>query len=167
MNEKKKLPLPILILIIFVCVGLVFAAVGLVKQVGAKKTNEERKNASVKAAKERVDAAKKRLAEIEKELAPLNESYEAKNQECDSMNMTAPGWFENHSKCQREATKINTQINELEMEKEELQNADYNAYYVPVKPMSYIIFYIIGGSVALLGAIAAFIIYLIKGKKTY
>lgn len=167
MENRKKIPLPILIIIISASIGILFAGFGLVKQGLAKKTNEERRAQAVERSKKRVEAAQKRLVEIEKELVPLNESYEAKRQECDSMDMMAQGWFENHSKCQREATKINTQINELVMEKEKLQNDDYTAYYASVKPMTYIIFYIIGGSVVVLGALGAFIIYLVKGKKTY
>ncbi len=48
------------------------------------------------------------------------------------------------------------------MEDTLIKSKDYTVYYDLVKPMSYIIFYIIGA--ALLGA---FIIYLVKGKKTY
>lgn len=68
---------------------------------------------------------------------------------------------------QREATNIKTQISELESEQFKLKNGDYTVYYQLVKPMSYQIFYIIGGSIAVLALLGSFIIYLVKGKKTY
>ena len=48
-----------------------------------------------------------------------------------------------------------------------IKSKDYTGYYQKVKPMTYQIFYIIGASVFVLGLIGAFIIYLVKGKKTY
>ena len=56
---------------------------------------------------------------------------------------------------------------ELESEIFKSNNKDYTVYYEEVKPMSYYIFYIIGGSVAGLAILGAFIIYLVKGKKSY
>ena len=58
-------------------------------------------------------------------------------------------------------------MNDLEMENTTIKNKDYTGYYQEVKPMSYYIFYIIGGSIAVLAALVAFIIYLVKGKKSY
>ncbi|MBR2711189.1 MAG: hypothetical protein IKE89_01835 [Bacilli bacterium] len=53
------------------------------------------------------------------------------------------------------------------MEDTLIKSKDYTVYYDLVKPMSYIIFYIIGAAVAVLALLGAFIIYLVKGKKTY
>lgn len=53
------------------------------------------------------------------------------------------------------------------MENAAIKNKDYTVYYDEVKPMSYQIFYIIGASIAGLALLGAFIIYLVKGKKTY
>ena len=54
------------------------------------------------------------------------------------------------------------------------ENMDYiteafrcRAFNYIVKPMSYQIYYIIGASIAGLAILGAFIIYLVKGKKTY
>ena len=58
-------------------------------------------------------------------------------------------------------------MNNLESEDTAIKSKDYTVYYDLVKPMSYIIFYIIGASVAGLALLGAFIIYLVKGKKTY
>ena len=58
-------------------------------------------------------------------------------------------------------------MNSLEMEDTVIKNKDYTVYYDKVKPMSYQIFYIIGASIAGLAILGAFIIYLVKGKKTY
>ena len=53
------------------------------------------------------------------------------------------------------------------MEDTTIRNKDYTVYYDLVKPMSYQIFYIIGTSIVALAALGAFIIYLVKGKKSY
>lgn len=53
------------------------------------------------------------------------------------------------------------------MENAAIKNKDYTVHYDEVKPMSYQIFYIIGASIAGLALLGAFIIYLVKGKKTY
>lgn len=167
MDEKKKLPLPLLILIIGTVIGIVVAGIGLIKQNAANKTNEERAQAAYKQSQEKVDAANKRLEEIKTEIDQLQDEYEAKKQECDSMNMRDSNWYADHTKCQREASSINSQITEIESEQWRLKNADYTVYYNLVKPMSYQIFYIIGGSIAGLAILGAFIIYLVKGKKSY
>lgn len=54
-----------------------------------------------------------------------------------------------------------------EWKMQRIKNKDYTVYYDEVKPMSYQIFYIIGASIAGLALLGAFIIYLVKGKKTY
>ena len=167
MEEKKKLPLPILIIIIGVCIGALFAGFGLIKQFSAKKTNEERYQEAYNESQARVDAAKKRLAEIEKELEPLEENKTAKDNECKSLDMTDVNWFVDYDSCQSEVRKIDSQISDLNSEQWDLEHADYTVYYNIVKPMSYQIFYIIGGSIAGLAILGAFIIYLVKGKKTY
>ena len=58
-------------------------------------------------------------------------------------------------------------MNNLESEDTAIKSKDYTGYYDLVKPMSYLIFYIIGASIAGLALLGAFIIYLVKGKKTY
>ena len=52
MENKKKLPLPLLVLIISVAIGLLVAGVGLIKQVAAKKTNEQRYQEAYEQSKE-------------------------------------------------------------------------------------------------------------------
>lgn len=167
MTNKKKLPLPLLILIIGVSIGLVVAGIGLYKQNNSKRINKERYEEAYKQSQAKVDAANKRFEVIETEIKPLKEKYEAKNQECDAMNMRDDNWYENVTKCRREATEINSQITDLKTEQFQLENDNYTVFYSTVKPMSYQIFYIIGGSIAGLAALGAFIIYLVKGKKTY
>lgn len=167
MNNKKKLPLPLLILIIGIIIGLLTAGIGLIKQNNAKKINEERYQAAYEKSQAKVDAANKRLEEIKKELTPLEEKKSTKQRECNSLDMSAPNWFADKTSCQDEVSKINKEITELESEKWQLENGNYTVYYDLVKPMSYQIFYIIGGSIAGVAALGAFIIYLVKDKKTY
>lgn len=166
-KEKKKLPLPILILIIGLIIGFIFIAFGFYKQQDSKRINEERYQAAYKQSQEKVDAAKKRLEEIENELSTLKERYEQKKQECDSMDMKASNWFADHSKCQREASEINSQITDLESEQWSLEKGNYSVYYTEVDPKTYEIPYIIGACVIGVFMLGAFIIYLVKGKKSY
>lgn len=58
-------------------------------------------------------------------------------------------------------------MSSLEMEDSAIKNKGYTVYYDKVKSMSYQIFYIIGASIAGAALLGAFIIYLVKGKKTY
>ena len=167
MENKKKIALPIMIIIIGCIIGLVVAGIGGIKQISAGKTNEERKQAALKASEEAIAAANVRLKEIGEEYYPLKEQYEKKQQECDSLNMSDPNWFANKSKCQREASEMRSRLSSLEMEDTAIKNKDYTGYYQKVKPMSYQIFYIIGASIAGAALLGAFIIYLVKGKKSY
>lgn len=167
MESKKKMPLPVLILIIGVGLGLLFAGFGLFKQFDAKKINEERYQAALKLANENAEKLNKRYSEITEELKPLKEQLETKQQECDSLNMSDANWFANKSKCQRETQEIRTQINDLETEQWQIEHYDNTVFYDLVKPMTYQIFYIIGSSIAGLAILGAFIIYLVKGKKSY
>ena len=146
---------------------LVVAGIGLFKQIDSKRINEERKDAALKQSQASVDKANARLKEIETEYYPLKEQLEKKEQECDAMNMRDSDWFEKHSKCQREASEMRSKMDSLEMEDSAIKNKDYTVYYDKVKPMSYQIFYIIGASIAGAALLGAFIIYLVKGKKTY
>ena len=143
MENKKKIALPIMIIIIGCIIGLVVAGIGGIKQISAGKTNEERKQAALKASEEAIAAANVRLKEIGEEYYPLKEQYEKKQQECDSLNMSDPNWFANKSKCQREASEMRSRLSSLEMEDTTIKNKDYTGYYQKVKPMSYQIFYII------------------------
>ena len=76
-------------------------------------------------------------------------------------------WFEKKSRCQREASELRSKMSSLEIEDTAIKNKDYTVYYEEVKPMSYQIFYIIGASIAGAALLGAFIIYLVKGKKSY
>lgn len=165
--EGKKIPLPLLILIISVAIGLVVVGIGLIKQGIAKNTNDQRYQEAYELSKQNAEKLNKRYEEITEDLKPLKEQYETKQQYCDSLKMSDQNWYANKTKCQREAQEINSQISELEMEQWKIKNYDNTVYYDLVDPMSYQIFYIIGGSIAGLGALGAFIIYLVKGKKTY
>ena len=162
-----KIKLPIKVLIIGIIIGVIFAGIGLFKQIDSKRINEERKQAALKRSQERIDTANKRLEEIAVEYDEAKAKLEAKAKECDAIVTGSNGWFEKKNACIREKQELQSDVWDLEAEDSKIRNASYTEYYQPVKPMSYIVFYIIGGSVAGAGALAAFIIYLVKGKKTY
>ena len=163
----KKITLPIKVIIIGCIIGLLIAGIGGIKQIAANKTNKERKEAALKQSQESVDAAKKRLKEIEDEYYPLKEEHEKKQQECDAIVTGSDGWFAAKNKCTREAQEMQSKLWDLESEDSAIKNKDYTVYYQKIKPMSYQIFYIIGASIAGLALLGAFIIYLVKGKKSY
>lgn len=167
MENKKKLTLPIKVIIIGCLIGLVVAGIGGIKQIEANKTNEERAAEALKASEAAVKAANERLAEIEVEYNYLKKQYDAKASECDSIVTGSDGWFEAKNKCLREQEELQSKLWDLESEDKLIKNKDYTGYYQKVKPMSYQIFYIIGASIAGLAMLGAFIIYLVKGKKTY
>lgn len=169
-ENKKKITLPIKVIIIGCIIGLVVAGIGGIKQLSANKTNEDRRQSALKASEEAVAKANARLKEIEKEYAEIKTQYEAKQNECDSIDTTMgkdPNWYTNSTKCMREESELKSQLTDLEMEDTAIKNKDYTGYYQKVKPMSYQIFYIIGASIAGAALLGAFIIYLVKGKKTY
>lgn len=167
MENKKGISLPVKVIIIGCIIGLLIAGIGVFKQIDSKKINKEREKAALKASKEAIDKANARLEEIEKEYNELKTQYETKADECDTIVTGSDGWFEKSNKCSREKQELQSQIWDLESEDKAIKNKDYTGYYQMVKPMSYQIFYIIGASVAGLAALGAFIIYLVKGKKTY
>ena len=167
MEKKKKITLPIKVIIIGCIIGLIVAGIGGIKQISANKTNEDRKKAALQASKEAIAKANERLAEIEKEYDEVKSQYNAKAEECDKIVTGSDGWFENSKKCQREKQELQGKMWDLESENDVIKNKDYTGYYEKVKPMTYQIFYIIGASIAGLALLGAFIIYLVKGKKTY
>lgn len=118
-------------------------------------------------AKTNNECANERLAEIEKEYKELKTQYNAKADECDSIVTGSDGWFEKSKKCSRDKQEMQSKLFNLESENTQIKAKDYTGYYQKVKPMSYYIFYIIGGSVAALAVLGAFVIYLVKGKKSY
>lgn len=167
--DKKKLTLPIKIIIIGFIIGLVVAGIGGVRELNADKTNKQRAKDALKASKEAVEKANKRLEEIGTEYNALKSKYDSKASECDEIdnNMRASDWYTNSARCEREKSEIKSKMTKLEMEDAVIKNKDYTGYYQKVKPMSYQIFYIIGASIAGVSLLGAFIIYLVKGKKTY
>lgn len=167
MEGFKKMTLPIKIIIIGCIIGLVVAGIGGFKQFDSKRINNERKETAQKQSQAAVDKANARLKEIEKEYYPLKEEHEKKQQECDSIVTGSDGWFAAKNKCNREAQELQSRLWNLESEDSAIKNKDYTVYYDLVKPMSYQIFYIIGASIAGLALLGAFIIYLVKGKKSY
>jgi len=167
MDNKKKITLPIKVTIIGCTIGLLFAGFGFFKQLDSKRINKERHDEALKQSQEMVDAANARLTEIENEYNELKAQYDTKKQECDSVHMGDDNWFEKSSKCDDELFDLKANISSLELEDTAIKAKDYTVYYDEVKPMSYYIFYIIGGSIAGLAILGAFIIYLVKGKKSY
>ena len=116
--------------------------------------------------KEEISKESCNILEAEKILAAFIR-YNAKVDECDAIVTGSDGWFEKQSKCLREKQELQSKMWDLESENSTIRNKDYTGYYQEVKPMSYQIFYIIGASIAGVTLLGAFIIYLVKGKKSY
>ena len=167
MEGKKSISLPIKVIIVGCIVGLIIAGIGGFKQIDSKRVNKERRAAALKESKAAVNAANERLAEISKEYEELKKQHASKQEECDSITAGSDNWIAMKNKCSREESELQSKLWDLESEDKLIRNKDYTGYYQEVKPMSYQIFYIIGASVVGLAALGAFIIYLVKGKKTY
>ena len=167
MESKKKITLPIKVIIVGCIIGLLIAGIGGFKQIDSKRINKERKAEALKQSEAAVKAANERLAEIEVEYNDLKKQYDAKANECDAIVTDSNGWFEATNKCSREKQELQSKLWNLESEDELIKSKDYTGYYEEVKPMSYQIFYIIGASVFGVSLLGAFIIYLVKGKKSY
>ena len=167
MEGKKGISLPIKVIIIGCIVGLIIAGIGGFKQIDSKRINKERRTAALKESEAAVKAANERLAEIGKEYEELKKQHTSKEEECDSITAGSDNWVAMKNKCSREESKLQSKLWALEAEDKLIKNKDYTGYYQEVKPISYQIFYIIGASLAGLAALGAFIIYLVKGKKTY
>ena len=167
--KKKITKISLIILVIGLVLGGTLIATGIIKakisKTEAEKTNEERYNAAYQESQAKVDAANKRLDEITKEKQDLNKQKEAKQYECDSLDMMAPNWFADKTKCQGEVSSITSKITDLEMEEFDLENANYKVYYTPVIPKKYIILYILGGGIIGLSCFLSGIFYLIAKRR--
>lgn len=164
-SEKANKRISVKVLIAGLIISMVLCCVGLIVQNNANKTNEERAVQAGIQSQQAIDAANKRLEEIEEELIPLREQYEAKQQEADAMNFNDPNWFSEHSRVEREATDLYTQITELETEQFKIQNDDYTVYYSLVEPITYHIFYYIAAGVLAVMSLIALIYFLATRKK--
>ena len=164
-TKKKITKASIIILIVGLVLGIGLILVGVVSQSNAKKTNEERYNEAYKASQEKADAANARLKEIETEKTELNNQIQTKQYSCDSLDMMAPNWYADKTKCRGEVSALRSQVNELEMEEFQLENANYTVYYDKVPAIKYIIFYVLGGIVILASASTSGIIYLIAKRR--
>ena len=163
--EKNNKGIAIKIFIVGLIISLIVCGVGFIKQNNAKKTNEERKQQALEQSQAAVDQANKRWEEIKAQIPPLQEQYEAKQQEADSMNMRDPNWFADHSKVQREASNISSQISALEQELFVIENKDYTVYYSLVEPKTYMTFYYVAAGIFGLLSLIALIFFLATRKK--
>lgn len=164
-TKKKITKVSLIILVVGLVIGFGLILIGVVSQRNAKKTNEERYNAAYLESQARVDAANKRLDEIAKEKQDLSKQKEAKQYECDSLDMMAPNWFADKTKCQGEVRSITSKITDLEMEQFDLEHANYTVYYNEVPAIKYIIFYVLGGIVIFASLITSGSIYLVAKRR--
>lgn len=164
-TEKNNKKISIRIFAIGIMLALILCTIGIVKQKMAENTNEERAKAAFEQSQNAVDNAKARLEEIAEELKPLLQQYEAKNKESDMLSTKDPDWFAKKAQLQREISSISSQINALELEQFQIQNADYTVFYQLVEPITYNIFYYIGAGVFSVASLIALIYFLATRKK--
>ena len=163
-NKKiKKISLVVFVTGLIVGSGLIIF--GLIKSNEAERINEERAAAAAAEVEAKTAETKNRLSEIEVELAALNTKLEAKEQECDSIPMSSASWFEDSSKCSREASSIRTEITNLDLEQFTLDNTHHTVVYDKERPEIYVLFYVLGSFAILAGSGTALIIYLITKRR--
>ena len=97
-------------------------------------------------------------------MTELKSQIDTKQYECASLEM-GDNWFADSIKCQNEVSSLNSELNNLEMEQIQLENADYKELYVPILPIKYLIFYYIGASIIVFSCLIAGIFYLIAKKR--
>lgn len=167
--KKKITKISLIILVVGLVLGGALIATGIIKANSSKKEaekiNEERYNAAYQESQAKVDAANKRLDEITSEMQSLKSQKETKQYECNSLNMRDPNWYADSVKCQGEVSSITSKINDLEMEKFNLENDNYTVYYTPVIPKKYIFLYVIGGIIIASSCFVSGIFYLIAKRR--
>ncbi len=166
-TNTKKIKLPLKVILVSLAISLLICGIGLYTQMDSARIEDERKEEALEQSQLKVDAAEERLSEIDKEVILLEEELATKSKEQSSLVMTDPNYFQDYSSLMTEISSLRNEINTLGVEKTQLTNASYTVYYDLIDPMTYNIFYIIGGSILGAGILGAFIIYLVKGKKTY
>ena len=163
--KKKIIRISLIILIAGLLIGAGFMIFAALKQKEAKKINEQRYQEAYKQSEAKVEAAKARLNEIEVEKEPLIQQYNAKMQECDSIVTGSDGWFARTNQCHREASEIDSKIDDLETEQFKLENGNYTVYYTMILPKKYNIFYIIGGIIMGVSILASVLVYVFAKKR--
>lgn len=164
-TKRKITKVSLIILIIGLLIGIGLILVGVVLHSNANKTNEERYNESYKVSQEKMDTDNVRLKEIETEKYELNNQIQTKQYSCDSLDMRDSNWYAESTKCEREVSALKLQLSELEMEKFQLENANYTVYYDKVSNVKYIIFYVLGGMIIFVSASIAGNIYFIAKRR--
>ena len=163
--EKNNKKIAIIIFVIGIIIALILCGIGLIKQNNAKNTNEERRQQALEQSQTAINNANARLQEIKGIYYNLKEQYEAKSEERENLNMRDSDWLAKVRKIDRELSEINSQINSLEQERDNLLNDDYVVYYQLVEPISYNIFYYIGAGVFAGMSLIALIYFLVTRRK--
>lgn len=164
-SKKKIKKISMIILIVGIIIGISLIIGGVIKQNSVKKYNEKLYNEAYELSKQKVAKAEARLKEIDTQKSNLNNKINAKENECDSMNMRDPNWYADVNKCRREASSLQSQLNELESEEFQIENANYKVTYYPLLPIKYLIFYYIGSGVILVSCLISGIFYYIANKR--
>ena len=154
-----------IILAIGLLIGGGLVSYGCIKQAEADRQNSERAKAAQEEVDRNIAADKQRLGEIESEISSLQSKKDAKEQECDSLNMRDDDWFATANQCRREASSIQTEISNLEMEQFQLEHTTYTVQYDRIGEETYIPFYFIGGFVILAGIMASVTVWFITKRR--
>ena len=163
--EKNNKKISINILIIGIIIGCILCGIGWVRQRDAIKTNEKRYNDAYTLSTKNYNKAVERVNNINIEIEELNGQINTKENACNSLKMTSPSWFADHTKCQSELMSLRSELSDLEMEVFKLQNADYTVYYNEVKPIKYMIFYYVGAGIFAGAVLTSLIYFLVTRKK--
>lgn len=168
-NKKTIITIAVISLILSVLIGGGLIAGGVIKTNLSKKEaieiNEQRKQEAQKKANEKAEKANKRLEEIKTEIEKLEQEADLKSQECDSLSMQDPDWFTKVNQCNREKADIKSKINELDLEKFELENDSYVVYYDKVIPKKYNLLIVIGIGILLIGSFLSLLLFIFAKKR--
>ena len=178
--NKKFKTVSLAVLIVGLLIGGGLIAFGVIRsnetdRINAEKTaeaerqTEENKKAAEEELNKQLEAANAKVGENEDALSVLEAQYDAKKSECDSLEMGTPDWYATKTQCEREASKIQSQISGLSMDQFSLKNSDLTVRYDIVEPELESFwaapFYMFGAFIIIVSLMASLIIWLITKRR--
>lgn len=164
-KKKKSNKVLLIVFIIGLIIGLSLIIIGIFKQNHVKNLNKQNYESAQEELQNKLSDAKKRINEINNLLQDLNNNMDSLNKEESNLTMNSSNWFNKKSEIAYKKYEIQSQINTLQSEKTMLENTEFDVSYAIIEPITYRIFYYIGGAIIVCDILTVLIIYLIKKNK--
>lgn len=166
--QKSKKKIKVIALVILLC-GLVIGGgligYGIIRVSKVDEINEERYNEAYQKTEEKKQLAEQQLLTITNQIETLDLQILEKDNECNSLDMESPTWFQDRTQCQSEASSLRAERNQLEMERSTLEKTNIPVYYDEVSKFSYLPLFMIGGFIAIVSCMIAGGIYFFAKRR--